>query len=153
MCSAKPYSGCRRSHSSICRSRVTLANTLAAAMDLCGTLTAELFHLHDGAIVVNIPAPTRFAVHKLIVHGERAGSFRTKANKDLLQAAALIDRLVRHCHLVTIRGNIAAGDSRSQGPSTSRAWAGRSSARTAALSALRSIPITAAASRPWPTYC
>ncbi len=50
----------------------------------------------DGAIVVNIPAPARFAVHKLIVHGERAGSFRTKANKDLLQAAALIEYLGEH---------------------------------------------------------
>jgi hypothetical protein len=47
----------------------------------------------EGAIVVNVPAPARFAVHKLIVHGERAGSFRTKANKDLLQAAALIEYL------------------------------------------------------------
>lgn len=50
----------------------------------------------DGAVVVNIPAPARFAVHKLIVHGERAGSFRTKANKDLLQAAALIEYLAVH---------------------------------------------------------
>jgi hypothetical protein len=47
----------------------------------------------EGAVVVHIPAPARFAVHKLIVHGERGGSFRTKANKDLLQAAALIEYL------------------------------------------------------------
>ncbi len=47
----------------------------------------------EGAVVVNVPAPARFAVHKLIVHGERGGSFRTKANKDLLQAAALIEFL------------------------------------------------------------
>jgi hypothetical protein len=32
-------------------------------------------------------------VHKLIVHGERSRNFRTKANKDLLQAAALIGHL------------------------------------------------------------
>jgi hypothetical protein len=50
----------------------------------------------EGAVVVNVPAPARFAVHKLIVHGERAGSFRTKATKDLLQAAALIEFLADH---------------------------------------------------------
>ncbi len=50
----------------------------------------------EGAVVVNVPAPARFAVHKLIVHGERAGSFRTKASKDLLQAAALIEFLADH---------------------------------------------------------
>jgi len=47
----------------------------------------------EGAVVVNVPASARFAVHKLVVHGERLGSFRTKANKDLLQAAALIEYL------------------------------------------------------------
>jgi len=50
----------------------------------------------EGAVVVNIPAPARLAIHKLIVHGERSGSFRTKANKDLLQAAALIEYLAAH---------------------------------------------------------
>jgi hypothetical protein len=50
----------------------------------------------EGAVVVNVPSPARFAVHKLIVHGERAGSFRTKANKDLLQAASLIEYLAAH---------------------------------------------------------
>lgn len=44
----------------------------------------------DGACVVNLPAPERFAVHKLIVYGERPASQRTKSTKDLLQAAALI---------------------------------------------------------------
>jgi hypothetical protein len=47
----------------------------------------------EGAVLVNVPAPARFAVHKLIVYGERSGSFRTKANKDLLQAAALVEYL------------------------------------------------------------
>jgi hypothetical protein len=42
-----------------------------------------------GACIVNLPAPERFAVHKLIVSGERPMSERTKATKDLLQAAAL----------------------------------------------------------------
>lgn len=43
-----------------------------------------------GACIVNLPAPERFAIHKLIVHGERPASQQTKARKDLMQAAALI---------------------------------------------------------------
>jgi len=44
-----------------------------------------------GACVVNLPAPERYAVHKLIVFGERPITERTKSTKDLLQAASLID--------------------------------------------------------------
>lgn len=47
----------------------------------------------DGACVVNLPAPERFAVHKLIVYGERPVSQRTKSTKDLFQAAALLSYL------------------------------------------------------------
>lgn len=43
-----------------------------------------------GACLVNLPAPERYAVHKLIVYGERPLAARVKANKDLLQAARLI---------------------------------------------------------------
>lgn len=39
--------------------------------------------------VATIPSPGRFAVHKLIVFGERATAARAKAQKDLLQAASL----------------------------------------------------------------
>lgn len=42
-----------------------------------------------GACTVNLPAPERYAVHKLLVHGERTQRERTKAAKDLLQTAAL----------------------------------------------------------------
>jgi len=45
---------------------------------------------NSGACVVNLPAPERFAVHKLIVFGERPVSERPKSRKDLLQAASLI---------------------------------------------------------------
>jgi len=44
---------------------------------------------NTGACTVNLPAPERFAVHKLIVYGERPTRERTKARKDLLQAAAV----------------------------------------------------------------
>ncbi len=41
-----------------------------------------------GACVVNLPAPERLAVHKLIVYGERPARERTESMKDLLQAAS-----------------------------------------------------------------
>ncbi|HEY6862292.1 MAG TPA: nucleotidyltransferase domain-containing protein [Burkholderiales bacterium] len=44
----------------------------------------------EGAVVVNIPLPVRYALHKLVVSGEREEAFRTKSTKDLLQSAALI---------------------------------------------------------------
>jgi hypothetical protein len=50
----------------------------------------------DKAVLVNVPAPARFALHKLIVYGERTGSYRAKAGKDLAQAASLLDFLWEH---------------------------------------------------------
>lgn len=43
----------------------------------------------EGACIVNLPDPARYAVHKLIIYGERPVRERTKAGKDLLQAACL----------------------------------------------------------------
>jgi hypothetical protein len=50
----------------------------------------------NGPIVVNVPQAHRFALHKLIVQGERPVTQRVKANKDLAQAGALIDYLLDH---------------------------------------------------------
>lgn len=50
----------------------------------------------DGAILANVPNPARFALHKLIVAGERDGQFRTKAKKDIWQSAALMSYLLEH---------------------------------------------------------
>jgi len=44
---------------------------------------------HAGACMINVPAPERYAVHKLIVAGERPREERTKSRKDLLQAASI----------------------------------------------------------------
>jgi hypothetical protein len=55
--------------------------------------TQAVVFCEDGAVVVTLPAPERYALHKLLVFGERAAAFRTKANKDILQAAALIGYL------------------------------------------------------------
>lgn len=48
----------------------------------------------NGPIVVNIPRPQRYALHKLLIYGERPQEQRTKANKDVIQAAALVDYLL-----------------------------------------------------------
>jgi hypothetical protein len=45
----------------------------------------------EGACVVNLPDPARYAVHKLIVFGERDAAMRAKALKDIEQAAALAE--------------------------------------------------------------
>lgn len=43
-----------------------------------------------GAITVNAPPPEKYALHKLLVYGERSQQMRIKAAKDLDQAASLI---------------------------------------------------------------
>jgi hypothetical protein len=53
-----------------------------------GTTQAALLS-RDGACLVNVPSPSRFAVHKLIVAAERRGSNRVKSEKDVQHAAAL----------------------------------------------------------------
>ena len=54
-----------------------------------GTVQGCVFS-NPGSCLVNLPAPERYAVHKLIVFGERPVAQRAKATKDLLQAASLI---------------------------------------------------------------
>jgi hypothetical protein len=49
-----------------------------------------------GPIVVNLPDPARYAVHKLVISGERPERMRVKARKDLMQVACLVDYLQRH---------------------------------------------------------
>ncbi len=44
-----------------------------------------------GPVFVTVPHPARYAVHKLLVFGERSGAYVVKAKKDLDQAAALIE--------------------------------------------------------------
>lgn len=56
---------------------------------------AVLVDRNGSAVTVSIPAPERYAVHKLLIVGERSGAMRTKANKDLQQAAALFDYLLQ----------------------------------------------------------
>lgn len=84
----------------------------------------------EGACMVNLPDPARYAVHKLIVYGERPVRERTKAGKDLLQAACLAS-------FFSMRGpiesfNEAWRDALSRG----RGWKTRAEQGKAALLAL-----------------
>lgn len=57
-----------------------------------GVQQTTLFDATGRCVVVTLPAPERYAVHKLLVVGERTGSMRIKVGKDLAQATALISR-------------------------------------------------------------
>lgn len=46
--------------------------------------------LHDGGVLVSVPDPVRFTVHKIVVAARRGESGSTKTRKDIEQAAALI---------------------------------------------------------------
>lgn len=50
----------------------------------------------EGTVLVNVPSPERYALHKLLVFGERTGTFRAKSSKDLAQAACLCAYLWDH---------------------------------------------------------
>lgn len=50
----------------------------------------------EGAVLINVPSPHRYALHKLVVYGERTGAFRIKSSKDLAQAACLLSFLWEH---------------------------------------------------------
>jgi hypothetical protein len=49
-----------------------------------------------GAVLVNVSNSKRYALHKLVVYGERTGSFRVKSAKDLVQSACLLNFLWDH---------------------------------------------------------
>ncbi|QJR13326.1 GSU2403 family nucleotidyltransferase fold protein [Usitatibacter palustris] len=44
-----------------------------------------------GATLVNVPDPARYALHKMLVYADRRARNPTKAGKDLLQSAALLE--------------------------------------------------------------
>jgi hypothetical protein len=68
----------------------------------------------QGACTVNLPAPERYAVHKLIIHGERPVAERAKARKDLLQIASLAEYFASTGQHKTFNG--AWRDALSRGP-------------------------------------
>lgn len=49
--------------------------------------------INGGAVLVTVPHPARFAILKLLVAQDRPSAFQTKAEKDVAQAAQLIEAL------------------------------------------------------------
>jgi hypothetical protein len=49
--------------------------------------------VNGGAVLVTVPAPARYALHKLLVSQTRSAVQQTKAGKDLQQAALLLEVL------------------------------------------------------------
>jgi hypothetical protein len=50
--------------------------------------------IDGGGILVNVPAPARFALHKLLTAAERPATMQVKVDKDLDQAAQLVELLL-----------------------------------------------------------
>ena len=50
--------------------------------------------INGGGILVNVPAPARFALHKLIIFQERPYTFHAKIQKDQIQAAQILQVLL-----------------------------------------------------------
>jgi len=61
----------------------------------------------QGAVLVNVPDPARFALHKMIVAVERPPSERVKANKDLDQAAAVTECMLDQGYADTLQASVA----------------------------------------------
>lgn len=75
--------------------------------------------LHGAGVAVNVPAPERYAVHKLIVATRRSVAGRVKAMKDVAQAGSLIRAL-----LATRQGDLlreAFEDAQERGPAWRKA--------------------------------
>ena len=52
---------------------------------------ATLFDSSGRCTVVSIPSPARYAIHKLLIIGERSGRYAAKITKDLAQAESLLE--------------------------------------------------------------
>jgi len=74
---------------------VTLQPLPFMEFSLEGVEQAVIF-CNEGAVLVNVPSAERYALHKLLVYGERSGSFRVKSAKDLVQSACLLNFLWDH---------------------------------------------------------
>ena len=66
---------------------LVLSTLIGLNVTASATLPAASTHI---PVLVNVPHPTRYALHKLIVAGERPASRIAKSNKDVQQAAALL---------------------------------------------------------------
>lgn len=90
----------------------------------------------SGAVLVSVPSPARYALHKLIVHVERGN--REKAPKDLRQAAALLEVLEVGRELTRLwRDLVGRGEAWEKAALRGRAALEKLSPRLDALNALK----------------
>lgn len=89
--------------------------------------TQAVVHGAAGACIVNVPAPERFAVHKMLVYGERKPEERAKATKDLLQVVSLVS--FHHANEMSVVFNAAWNDAWHRG----KGWQRRLEQARAAL--------------------
>lgn len=80
---------------SVPRVNLTLQSLRFMELSLQDPMRATL-RASSGPIVVNLPRPERYALHKLLVYGERPLAQRTKAREDVAHSAALMDYLLTH---------------------------------------------------------
>lgn len=60
-------------------------------MEYLAEETMETVVLYGAGVLVRVPPPMRYAIHKLLIAQERHGRFSSKKPKDLMQAADLLD--------------------------------------------------------------
>lgn len=73
------------------RLRAAAAPVQFLEMLLEATLPAAL--IAGAGVLVSVPDPARFALHKVLVAQDRPATFQAKVKKDLVQAAAIVDAL------------------------------------------------------------
>jgi len=63
-------------------------------MEYLAKESIEAVALYGTGVIVRVPPPARYAVHKLLIAQERRGLYRTKKTKDLAQASDILDILL-----------------------------------------------------------
>lgn len=70
--------------------RLNAAATPLRYLDYVLAETQPAAVIDGGGILVDVPHPARFAVHKLLVAQDRAAGFQAKSRKDVVQAAQML---------------------------------------------------------------
>lgn len=103
-----------------------------------GVQQATMFDPTGRCTVVSLPAPERYAVHKLLVVGERTGAFKAKVSKDVAQAASLVEYFIANDPEALAA---AWSDALSRGPGwRKRATEGRKALATKAPQLAQALP-------------
>ncbi len=83
----------RRAQKPIFITRLKAAAQPLPFLDFLITRPVRAAIVDGGGVLVNVPDPARFAMHKLIVSGERGAAMQTRSQKDLRQAALVLSVL------------------------------------------------------------